>query len=75
MILPHTLKLMPLNQRNYDTPEIDAKMLDNRMRQNKSLCDWSRVTQSVLLIFFSLFNNAEISIQKPPEKKDSAERN
>lgn len=27
------------------------------------------VTQSVLLIFFSLFNYAKISIQKPPEKK------
>lgn len=29
---------MPLNQHNYDTPEIDAKLmpLDNRTAQNKS---------------------------------------
>lgn len=27
---------MPLNQRSYDTPEIDAKLVDNRTAQNKS---------------------------------------
>ena len=66
---------MPLNQRNYDTPEIDAKTLDNRMRQNKSLCDWSQVTQSVLLIFFAIQLRRDFHSKATRKIKDSAERN
>lgn len=42
--------------------------VDNRMRQNKSLWLESTLLNRSCWFFSSLFNYAEISIQKPPEK-------
>lgn len=61
---------MPLNQRNYDTPEIDAKTLDNRMRQNKVSLIGVEVTQSVLLIFFRYSTTPRFPFKSHPKKKD-----
>lgn len=65
----------PLNQRNYDTPEIDAKRstADNRMRQNKKavVYDWSySIGSCYCLQFFLRYSLFRDFHSKPPRKKN-----